>query len=128
VPDDHAGAPDCSWRDRPRPPGGGASFDLYDASKWGLNGLTQAWAAALRPHGVRVNNLCVGATDTDMLRSFLGRAPDPAVEAMWLRPPDVAEVVLELLGEGPTGRSGDNIGLWAGHPLALPPPGPTALS
>jgi NAD(P)-dependent dehydrogenase (short-subunit alcohol dehydrogenase family) len=124
---DHADAPGCPWRDQPRRPGGGASSDLYDAAKWGLNGLAQAWAAALRPHGVRVNNVCVGATDTEMLRSFLRGDPDPAVVATWFRPDQVAALVLDLLREGPTGRSGDNIGVWVGHPLALPPPGATSL-
>src|SRR5438067_1499154 len=52
VPADHTDAPDCQWRDRPRSPGGGPSFDLYDAAKWGLNGLTQSWANALGPYGV----------------------------------------------------------------------------
>jgi NAD(P)-dependent dehydrogenase (short-subunit alcohol dehydrogenase family) len=89
--------------------------------------LTLAWASALRPHNVRVNNLCIGATDTDMLRSFLGSTPDPALVATWFRPAQVADLVLDLLREGPTGRSGDNIGLWTGHPPTLPPPGPAAL-
>jgi len=124
---DHDDAPDCPWRDAPRYPCGGRSFDLYDASKWALNGLTFTWALALRPHGVRVNNLCLGATDTPMLRSFLGEAPDPDVLASSLRPADVAAVVLELLAEGPDGRTGDNIGLWVGHPCVLPAPGSTAL-
>ena len=126
-PVDHAGAPRCPWHDRPRRPGGGASTDLYDAAKWGLNGLTQAWAAALRSHHIRVNNLCLGATDTNMVRSFLHDEPDPALVATWFRPDQVAGLVLDLLREGPAGRSGDNIGMWVGHPPTLPPPGATAL-
>ena len=57
TPVDHVHAAGCPYRDNPRPPGGGASMDLYDASKWGLTGLTQAWATALRGHGIRVNSL-----------------------------------------------------------------------
>ena len=127
-PADHADAAGCPWRDRPRPPGGGPAFDLYDAAKWGLNGLTQSWASALRPYGVRVNNLCPGATDTEMLRSFLPAPPAPAVVASWFQPAQIAAVVLLLLAEGPRGRSGDNVGVWVGHPAVLPPTGPTALA
>ncbi len=92
-------------------------MDLYDASKWGLIGLTQAWSAALCRQRIRVNTLCVGATDTPMLRSFLPGEPDPALVDSWLRPAEVAGVVLDLLCEGPTGRSGRTIGVWPGHPL-----------
>lgn len=126
-PVDHDETSLCPSRSEQRHPCGGRSFDLYDASKWGLNGLTFTWATALRPHGIRVNNLCTGATDTSMLRDFLGGAIDPDVAANWLRPADVAAVVLELLAEGPGGRTGDNVGLWVGHPCVLPPPGSTAL-
>ena len=47
---------------------GHGSMDLYNASKWALNGFTFDWAKALAPHNIRVNNLCMGATDTEMLR------------------------------------------------------------
>ena len=126
-PVDHDATSTCPSRSERRRPCGGRSFDLYDASKWGLNGLTFTWATALRPYGIRVNNLCPGATDTPMLRDFLGGAVDPEVAATWFRPADVAAVVLELLAEGADGRTGDNVGLWVGHPCVLPPPGPTAL-
>ena len=128
VPLDHADAPDCPWHEQPRLPCGGRAFDLYDAAKWGLNGLTFTWALALRPHGIRVNNLCLGAADTPMLRNFLGGALDPDVVATWFRPEQVAGVVLDLLAEGPGGRTGDNVGVWVGHPCVLPPPGSTALA
>lgn len=115
---DHADAPDCPWALAPRPPGGGPAFDLYDASKWAITGLTQAWAQALRPHGVRVNSFGMGATDTPMYRGFLGdRPPAPGV----MDPADVAAVLVDLLAEGPHGRTGDSVQLWVGHPCVLPP-------
>lgn len=74
--------------------------DLYAASKWALTGFTQAWALTLHRHGIRVNTLAVGATD------------DP-------KPP--ARLLLDLLAEGPDGRTGETIGVWDGKPIALPP-------
>jgi NAD(P)-dependent dehydrogenase (short-subunit alcohol dehydrogenase family) len=98
--------------------------DLYAASKWALNGFTQAWAAALRQHGIRVNALAMGAVDTPMLRSlFESRGEEPADEvvATWMRPEQQAQLLLELLAEGPEGRSGETIGSWVGEPVVLPP-------
>src|SRR4051812_31530530 len=120
---DHADATTCPYAAAPRPPGGGPSMDVYDASKWGVVGVTLSWAEALRPVGIRVNALCVGAVDTAMIRSFLRGEPDPALVASWLRPEQVAAVVLALLDEGSGGRTGDCIGVWPGPPVTLPPPG-----
>lgn len=121
---DHADAADCPWSSSPRRPFGGPAFDAYDASKWALNGLTQVWSAALQRHDIRVNNLCLGATDTDMVRGAIrdlgGREPSAEEIASWMSPIDVARLVLQLHEEGPNGRSGDNVGAWVGHPLRLP--------
>jgi hypothetical protein len=38
-------------------------------------------------------------------------------------PADVAAVVVELINEGPQGRTGDCIQVWAGHPTFLRPVG-----
>jgi NAD(P)-dependent dehydrogenase (short-subunit alcohol dehydrogenase family) len=124
VPVDHDDAASCPWATEPRGPGGRTHMDIYDASKWALNGLTQAWALALRPHGVRVNNLCMGATDSPMLRAFHGPATNEQA-AQWMKPDSVATVLLALLDESP-GRSADNVGVWMGHPTVLPAPGPFA--
>jgi NAD(P)-dependent dehydrogenase (short-subunit alcohol dehydrogenase family) len=108
--------PDC------HPHHGHGSMDLYNASKWALNGLTFDWATSLARHNVRVNNICMGATDTAMLRGWIGAEPDPAVVATWMRPEQVAQVLVDLLAEGPQGRTGNNIGLYAGYDCVLPPP------
>jgi hypothetical protein len=58
-------------------------------------------------------------------RSFLGFVdvePPADLLAKWMDPEAVAQVLIELIEEGPEGRSGDNIGLWMGHPTELPPP------
>ena len=100
--------------------GGGAVMDAYDASKWAIRGLTEAWALALARHHVRVNDLCMGATDAPMLRRFAGDRATPEVIATWMRPEDLARVLVELILEGPDGRTGEQIGFWVGHPVQLP--------
>lgn len=100
---------------------GHGAMDLYNASKWALNGFTFDWAIALEPKHIRVNNLCMGATDSEMLRTWVGPDIDPDYLATWMKPADTAEVLVQLIAEGPEGRTGDSIGLWVGHPVALPP-------
>lgn len=118
----------CQWAASPRRPVGAASFDVYDSSKWALNGFTQTWSLALKRHGIRVNNICLGATDSDMMRQAiqtrLGREATPEEIASWMPTEEVASVVLKLHREGPSGRSGDNVGIWLGHDITLPPPHP----
>ena len=97
---------------------GHGGMDLYNASKWALNGLTLDWATTLARKGVRVNGLCLGATDTPMLRAFAGDVGDEVV-ATWMQPADVCALLLELLAEGPEGRTGHNLGAWVGRPLRL---------
>ena len=100
---------------------GHGRMDLYNAAKWAINGLTFDWSNALAKHGIRVNSLCMGATDTAMLRTWMPE-PSPEVLATWMQPEQIADVVVELLAEGPDGRTGDTIALWAGHDCVLPPP------
>jgi NAD(P)-dependent dehydrogenase (short-subunit alcohol dehydrogenase family) len=118
----HADAPDCRWAGTRRPPLGGPRYDVYDSSKWALHGLTHVWARALAEHGVRVNSVGMGATDTPMIRAHLaakGAPPPPGL----MRPEQVAAVLVELISEGPGGRTGDHVQLWLDHPCRLPPIG-----
>ena len=92
--------------------------DLYNASKWALNGFTQAWSRSLEEHNVRVNALCMGATDTGMLRGLWEGEPPAAQTATWMRPEQIAQQLLDLLADG---RSGENIGAWVGEPVTLGP-------
>ena len=98
------------------PPG----TDLYAASKWALNGFTQAWAAVLRKDNIRVNAICPGATDTAMLRGLWPAPAEPPADFVktWMKPEELANLMIELFKDG---RSGENIGAWAGYPVVLPP-------
>jgi NAD(P)-dependent dehydrogenase (short-subunit alcohol dehydrogenase family) len=104
-----------------RPTGGGLNMDLYDTSKWGVFGLTLSWAKALRDHNIRVNSFSMDATDSAMLRGAYGRAPTPQEMAGWMRPEDVCGLAVQLLKEGPEGRTGENIGVWVGFEIQLKP-------
>jgi NAD(P)-dependent dehydrogenase (short-subunit alcohol dehydrogenase family) len=98
-------------------------MDLYDASKTALEGFIWGWASALAPAGVRVNGIGMGETDTPMLRNYLlartGKPVDEAVAATWLRPDDIAAVLVELIAEGPTGRTGEHFCFWPELPVVL---------
>lgn len=73
----------------------------YDAGKFGLWRLTESWAMELGSHGVRVNGLAFGATDTPMLR---GVSPRMAPTAM--RPEQVADAVCAIVDQGADGPDG----------------------
>ena len=128
-PIDHANIPHCPFRASPRGPFSPIpALWVYDMTKWALNGLTFNWARALRPHGIAVNNVCPGTFDSPDLREFVSEFAEtlPDWDQVLLPVDVVAGVVLDLLDEQPR-RSGDNVGLWCGHPAELPPPGPHAL-
>jgi 3-oxoacyl-[acyl-carrier protein] reductase len=108
--------PDCD-----RHHGHGA-MDIYNAAKWALNGFTFDWAKSLAKHRVRVNNICMGATDTEMIRNYFRGDPDPEYVAKWMTPAQIAQIVSELLAEGPDGRTANSIGLYAGYDCVMPPP------
>jgi NAD(P)-dependent dehydrogenase (short-subunit alcohol dehydrogenase family) len=102
-----------------RPTNGFGVMDLYDTSKWGLVGLTLTWAKALAPHGIRVNAFCMDATESPMLRFFAGPDVSAEAKARWMDPTAVCGLVVELIAEGPGGRTGENIGVWCGFEVAL---------
>ena len=73
--------------------GGGA----YNASKFGLIGLSEAAMLDLRPHGVRVAAILPGSVDTGF-----GHRRDPNQDRSWmLKPEDIASMVLHLLSYPP---------------------------
>ncbi|MCP5182188.1 MAG: SDR family oxidoreductase [Pseudomonadales bacterium] len=93
--------------------------DLYAASKWALNGFTDAWAKYLAKDNIRVNGLCMGATDTPMLRGLFadGQLP-PEMAKTVMSAEAIAGLMIELFRDG---RTGENIGAWVGSPVTLGP-------
>ncbi|MEN3976029.1 SDR family oxidoreductase [Emcibacter sp. SYSU 3D8] len=93
--------------------------DLYNASKWALNGFTDAWSKALAEFNIRVNALCMGATDTPMLRGLFPDKQLPADMAkVVMQPAQIAQLMMDLFSDG---RTGENIGAWVGYPVELGP-------
>ncbi len=102
--------------------------DLYNASKWALNGLTDGGAQALASHNIRMNALAMGPTDTELRALFkpggklahLGGpdGPPPEIVAGFMDPADIAGLLIDLIRDG---RTGENIGVWAGQPIELGP-------
>lgn len=104
-----------------RPTAGGGSMDLYDTAKWGVLGLTLTWAKALKDNNIRVNSFSMGATDSFMLRGFHNHAAPPEEVAKWMSPQQVCDLAIQLIKEGPAGRTGENIGVWVGFEIELKP-------
>jgi NAD(P)-dependent dehydrogenase (short-subunit alcohol dehydrogenase family) len=82
---------------------GHAAIPAYCSSKAGLVGLTRSMAAALGPHGIRVNVVCPGYIETPMLAPVLTipglreQYEASSVLGRLGRPEDIAGVVRFLL-------------------------------
>lgn len=74
---------------------GGAA---YNASKFGLIGLSEAAMLDLRPHGVRVVTLLPGSVDTNF--GVTGSRPDDNRDWM-IDPADLAGLILDLMKVSP---------------------------
>ncbi len=54
------------------------NYGAYCATKWAMHGLTQQLALELARQNIRVNIVCPGSTDTDMMDSTFGRYDEVA--------------------------------------------------
>jgi NAD(P)-dependent dehydrogenase (short-subunit alcohol dehydrogenase family) len=97
----------------------------YTASKFGLVGLTKAWAIELAPHGIRVVSIHPTGVNTPMndgLAELEGLTPQEIGERSagnllpvpWIEPEDVAEAVLYLASERARFVTGSQFVLDAG--------------
>src|SRR4029450_11508932 len=64
----------------------------YNASKFGLNGFSEALMQEVRQDNIKVSYICPGSVNTE----FGGDTPSEA-NAWQLQPADVAQVVIDLL-------------------------------
>ncbi|MHA0041763.1 SDR family oxidoreductase [Deinococcus sp. PEB2-63] len=70
-------------------PGGGA----YNASKFGLNGLSEVMNLDLRDRGIKVTQIMPGTVATH----FAGHTPDAEKDAWKIQPEDLAQLTVDLL-------------------------------
>lgn len=70
-------------------PGGGA----YNASKFGLNGLSEVLNLDLRDRGIKVTQIMPGSVAT----YFGGHTPDADKDAWKIQPEDLAQLTVDLL-------------------------------
>lgn len=91
--------------------------DLYNASKWALNGFTDAWAKYLEKDNIRVNGMCMGAVDTPMLRGLFPDNELPAeMKAVVMQDSVIAQQMMDIIESG---RTGENFGAWVGEPVTI---------
>ncbi len=80
---------------------GTAGSSAYNASKWGLIGLTKCLAEELRAHGVQCLSVSPGSVDTEMLKKT-PFAPEMTAD-------DVARVVIFAALDAPAAMTGANL-------------------
>ncbi len=104
---------------------GGRRLSHYAASKWGLTGLTKAWALELAPWNIRVVSIHPTGVNTPMndgLAAMEGATPLEIAERSagnllpvpWIEPEDVAELVLYLASDRARYVTGGQYALDAG--------------
>ena len=104
---------------------GGNRLSHYTASKWGLTGLTKAWAIELAPYNIRVVSIHPTGVNTPMndgLAAMEGKTPEEIAEASagnllpvpWIEPEDTAELVLYLASDRARYATGGQFVLDAG--------------
>ncbi len=84
---------------------GAPGLAAYSAAKGAVLNLTRSVAAEYARHGVRVNCLCPGATDTPLLRRLQAERPDPEAFASahpigrYAAPDEIAAAAVFLLSD-----------------------------
>lgn len=75
----------------------------YAASKFAVLGMTKTWARELGPKGVRVNAVCPGFIETEMLKTMPEKVLDGLKRASWMgrlgSPDEIASVYAFLASD-----------------------------
>ncbi|CAN5373330.1 3-oxoacyl-[acyl-carrier-protein] reductase [soil metagenome] len=98
---------------------GQAGYVGYTATKGGVLAMTRALAAELAGHGIRVNSVSPGETETPMLLAEFAQAPDPIAEraeneatiplGRIAQPDEIATAVAFLLSDEAAYITGTNL-------------------
>jgi NAD(P)-dependent dehydrogenase (short-subunit alcohol dehydrogenase family) len=103
----------------------------YSATKFALIGMTQAVAREVGPSGVRVNALCPGAVNGELMNRVIAKRAaaenkpkeqivrenytDAAALRRWVEPEEVAEAALFLASDASSSITGETIKVDAGR-------------
>lgn len=94
----------------------------YVASKHGVNGLTKAAALELAPEGIRVNSVCPGAIDTEMVARVAQEQPELIAQTIAAHPlgrlglpEEIASTVLWLCSDAAGFVTGQTIAVDGGY-------------
>jgi len=92
----------------------------YGVSKSGVAYLTASLAMDVAPHGIRVNAVSPGATNTPMLAQFFPPgAPTDAIDTAGfgiVQPTDIAKAIIWLLSDDSSQVAGVNLAVGPGAP------------
>ena len=109
---------------------GALGNEAYGAAKHGVVGLMRALAIEMAPTGVTVNAVCPGFTETTMLAESIDRIADATKrsradvrtalaarnpQGRFIKPQEVAEVVLWLCGSASASITGQAISVSGGE-------------
>ncbi|GJG97490.1 3-oxoacyl-ACP reductase FabG [Cupriavidus pauculus] len=93
----------------------------YAASKFGVIGFTKTWARELGPKGVRVNAVCPGFVNTEILQSVPEKVLDGMKEHCWMRrlaePAEIAAIYAFLASDDASYVNGTTIEASGGMSL-----------
>jgi len=93
----------------------------YAASKFGVIGFTKTWARELGPKGVRVNAVCPGFVNTEILQSVPDKVLDGMKEHCWMRrlaePSEIAAIYAFLASDDASYVNGTTIEASGGMSL-----------
>lgn len=76
------------------------NYGAYSSTKWAMVGFTQQLAGELAPVGIRVNCVCPGSTDTDMMDGTFERT-----DARYAFPANTTRA--NVIAKTPLGRQGE---------------------
>ena len=83
----------------------GTGMGVYTAAKSGVARLTEALAEECKERGIRVNAVLPSVIDTPANRDAMGEADAPK----WVKPAELAEVIVFLLSDAASGVTGASI-------------------
>ena len=86
--------------------GGGGIAPIYRASKAAMNNIGEGFAAETLGQGIRVNTICPAETDTRLCATAY---PADVDKSKWMRPEDIAAVILFLASDESRAMTGATV-------------------